>query len=666
MEARKLLKRYAAGERNFQGVNLRGQSFIGQNLSGANFSQADIRSTNFTDTNLKGANFTGAKCGLQRRWAILIVAISWGLSWLSGRLVGLSVVFLSSLFNVSSGTFSVRNYLDNPISFLLMFSIVGTAIVTVALLGGIANAIGVATSMALASQLLASISITISIIVTWKVVAGSTLAQATILTIILTEIYILLSAYVGWTSITLEKKYFFIRPLSIFLTTWKGTNFLRAKLIDVNLSNAVVENTNFRAANITRTFWFHAKKIALIRPGNTYLQNKKVRQLVTTIEGQNQNFNRLDLRGVNLQGANLENASLIDADFYQANLQEANLSGAILVRANLEQADLRSANLTGSCIQDWVITKSTELDGIICDYVYLKWINGDKRDQMPPRGKFKADGFVTFVRYILETVELYYEKDINPRLALNVLQKMSKDYGEPLEILALGKKGDRVFIQVKVSENIIRENFKEDYYSRYDSDLKLWSGNIHQLPPAVNNFIEKRINEIASEKTDDFVFVNATYAEGNYTEIYQGEVSINGDRNIKVNNGNYNENIEGNYIEQSGNFGIGHMSGGKIQESAKVAGVINEEEQQNLAKAAAEIQQLLDRLSQTNPTITTSEKLAVVNEVAEQIESNPKLKARMINALKSGGVEAFKEAIDHPLVSILMATIEGWREIEVN
>ncbi len=85
---------------------------------------------------------------------------------------------------------------------------------------------------------------------------------------------------------------------------------------------------------------------------------------------------------------------------------------------------------------------------------------------------------------------------------------------------------------------------------------------------------------------------------------------------------------------------------------------------QDLSKAATEIQQLLNQLSQTNPTNTKREKMVVVAEAVDQIESNPTLKAKVINALKAGGVEAFKEAIDHPLVNILMATIEGWREVE--
>ena len=116
-------------------------------------------------------------------------------------------------------------------------------------------------------------------------------------------------------------------------------------------------------------------------------------------------------------------------------------------------------------------------------------------------------------------------------------------------------------------------------------------------------------------------------------------------------------------VLQKSNFGIGHMSGGEIKDEAKVAGVINEAENQNLTSAAQEIQQLLEQLSKTNPT-TTKEKMTVVGEVADRIESNPPLKAKVINALKSGGTEAFKEAVNHPLINILVATIEGWQEAD--
>ena len=139
---------------------------------------------------------------------------------------------------------------------------------------------------------------------------------------------------------------------------------------------------------------------------------------------------------------------------------------------------------------------------------------------------------------------------------------------------------------------------------------------------------------------------------------------MNQNRTVHIGKGNYNENIQGDYYEQSGNFGIAHMSGGEIKEGAKVARVINEAEKQNLADAAQEIQQLLEQLSETYPTTTSREKMTVVGEVVDRIEGNPPLKAKVINALKAGGTEAFKEVIDHPLVNILVATIEGWQDAE--
>ncbi|OKH57801.1 hypothetical protein NIES2130_17960 [Scytonema sp. HK-05] len=88
------------------------------------------------------------------------------------------------------------------------------------------------------------------------------------------------------------------------------------------------------------------------------------------------------------------------------------------------------------------------------------------------------------------------------------------------------------------------------------------------------------------------------------------------------------------------------------------------EQKQNLAEAAAQIQELLKQLEETNPTITETEKLIVVSKAAEEIKKDPTLKARVIAALKLGGTEAFKEAIDHPLVNILVAIIQGWQEAE--
>lgn len=133
-------------------------------------------------------------------------------------------------------------------------------------------------------------------------------------------------------------------------------------------------------------------------------------------------------------------------------------------------------------------------------------------------------------------------------------------------------------------------------------------------------------------------------------------------RIIKTDGGNYNEHIQGDYHQQSGNFGIGHMSGGKIEGGAKVAGVLNEAEQQNLAEAATQIQQLLEQLEKSYPTTTTVGKMAIATEVIKQIEANPTLTVRVLSAISAGGVSALEAFLNHPAASFVMGALQDWQE----
>ncbi|MBO3463274.1 pentapeptide repeat-containing protein [Aetokthonos hydrillicola Thurmond2011] len=82
---------------DYSGQNLRGRNFRGKNLEGANFSSSDIRSADFSGANLRGANFSHAKAGLQRRWAILLVLVSWVLMGLAGFLAAFANALIALL-----------------------------------------------------------------------------------------------------------------------------------------------------------------------------------------------------------------------------------------------------------------------------------------------------------------------------------------------------------------------------------------------------------------------------------------------------------------------------------------------------------------------------------------------------------------------------------------
>ncbi|MEM7759523.1 MAG: hypothetical protein AAF298_15565 [Cyanobacteria bacterium P01_A01_bin.40] len=122
-----------------------------------------------------------------------------------------------------------------------------------------------------------------------------------------------------------------------------------------------------------------------------------------------------------------------------------------------------------------------------------------------------------------------------------------------------------------------------------------------------------------------------------------------------------NNHIMNNY-EQKGNFGIGHMSGGSINDKTKVAGFINEIERQNLVKAAAEIQALLKQLEQTYDTTTTEGKMAIAAQAIELINNDSTLARLIFSALKAGGISPLEQLIDHPAASLIFAALEDWQQ----
>ena len=73
----------------------------------------------------------------------------------------------------------------------------------------------------------------------------------------------------------------------------------------------------------------------------------------------------------------------------------------------------------------------------------------------------------------------------------------------------------------------------------------------------------------------------------------------------------------------------------------------------------AEIAALWAEVAGDRPTDTIVQQAAIISD----IETNPTLKQRFVGMLKAAGTEAFKEAIDNPAVNVLVAAVEGWREV---
>jgi aspartokinase len=110
----------------------------------------------------------------------------------------------------------------------------------------------------------------------------------------------------------------------------------------------------------------------------------------------------------------------------------------------------------------------------------------------------------------------------------------------------------------------------------------------------------------------------------------------------------------------SGNFGVGINKG--IINSENLAGYMNIASPKNLAEAAAEIQQILDQLSQTYPSNTMSDRMQLASKAITHIENNPSLMQRVLSALKAGSISALSQALNHPSASFVITALEDWQK----
>ncbi len=271
-----------------------------------------------------------------------------------------------------------------------------------------------------------------------------------------------------------DPKYALIRNMVVAFAAFKGTSFRSADLTDANFTKATLKSTDFREANLTRTSFHKTKKLDFVRPGKTYLQKAQVCLVLVTGLGQDKNFDRLDLRGVNFQGANLVDASFISTDLSEANLQDVDLSRAKLVQTQLDGTDLTGAILTGAYIQDWGITRDTKFDGVRCEYVYMQLPtreNPDPYRKPDNREEVFADGeFGDFIKPIVDTLDLYHNQGVDPRaIAISFKQLTENHPDAELEIVAMEKRGeDKFLLRASTALEADKSELNAEYFDTYN------------------------------------------------------------------------------------------------------------------------------------------------------------------------------------------------------
>ena len=542
MKANQVMRRYALGQRDFRGVNLRGHSFKDQDLSGADFSEADIRGTNFTLTNLKGTKFSGAKAGLPNLSKIAIAMVLMFIAAFSGVTLALASISAASLLTPEAmkqysmlpivviailwtlfPVITIRQGLETSIGFAVVAGVFAISIAVAqsgtapeVWYGALAGA-GVIVSLVILAGVVASaltvagvvaVVVIVVVVVIFTITLAATLAKAMAINIAVAMTLVIapLAIYMGLQALAGNHKYISLNRIAITFTAIGGTSFRYADLTDANFTGAILKNTNLNQGILIRTCFYSAKKLYLAKVKGTYLDNPDVVQLVVTRVAKQKNLNHLNLRGVNLAGANLEDVNFMGADLSEANLQDSNLFRAKLVQTQLGETDLTGANLTAATIEDWSINSHTKLHGVRCEYVFMR--EPTKDDPNPHRKPdnweetFKDGEFSDFITPILKTLDLYHNQGVNPRAIAIAYRQLVENHSEvDLQIVAMelrGKNKDKFLLRVETSEAASHSELNKEYFANYSQIKSLPTDHLLLLLAEKDNQISRLEKMIVS------------------------------------------------------------------------------------------------------------------------------------------------------------------------
>ncbi len=610
MKASEVLNRYNNGRRDFSGECLRGESFKGMNLADADFSEADIRGANFTNAYLRGAKFCGAKAGLQRRWAVFLVAVSLLVSVLLGAASGLAGLLASGMLQpafiqkthpialgvivfVALAAFFILSIRQGYIPALTTVALslatavaiggifsgtvrgVGAGSAAVAIFIVVAGALAVIITLTIlvarviSGAFVAAVGITVAAMAAARTLVGDKKLEGAMLDALsavdswesraiaggVAVAAVLLGSYIGWQANGGDEKHSLVRKIAVAFAATGGTSFRNTDLTDANFTATRLKSTDFRGAILIRTLWYQAKRLEFARLGTSYLQDAEVRELVITGDGQNKEYDHLlYLEGINLQGANLVNADftgsvlkdgtlqgadLTDATLTVANLNETNLRDANLSRAKLKQvqldgADLTGATLTGAFIEDWGITSTTKLDGVRCDYVFMRLPTKD--DPSPCRKpdncneEFNDGDFADFIKPIFDTLDLYHNQGVDPRaIAISFKQLAENNPDAELEIVSMEKRGknlDNLLVRAKTTPNADHSRLNAEYFNTYESLQALPTEALLQRLVEKDNHIRQLSEWVGAAISRPGIYAQTYHHQGDTMPDKSSDISI--------------------------------------------------------------------------------------------------------------------------------------------
>lgn len=420
-------------------------------------------------------------------------------------------------------------------------------------------------------------------------------------------------------------------------------------LYNSHLRNSDLRNANFHAANLCNSDLYNVNlsstDLSKANLQNANLQNANLQNANL----QNADLEKAHLRGANLQNANLQNANLQNADLSKAQLRGADFSGTDLSGFNLCGVDLSNSvlcstnlnmlqalatnfskvNLTGACIADWNINSFTNMDEVICEYVYLKNEAGEFAERRPSSGKFSPGDFAKLVQKSINTVDLIFRNGMNWDAFAQSFQKLQVQIGSnELHIQSIENKGDGDFIiRVNAPPSLDKAKIQEFVMEKYDVALKMLEVQYEERLKLQGAHLEDARQTIEDERKEKATLMSVlktmAHSQGPKFDM----------RGVKF-SGGFAETVKRDQV-----------GGTQYNYDAP--------EKQFLAEAAAEIQDLLKQLEDSNPHATEVEQIDYL-----KIMIPPTQRDRFIGAIRSAAGAAIEEI---PYGSVLNALVEGWQ-----
>lgn len=385
-----------------------------------------------------------------------------------------------------------------------------------------------------------------------------------------------------------------------------NADLIGANLIGTNLNGAKLNGADLSKANLRGTDLSGAKLIGAKLSGA--------------------NLSGAKLIGTNLSGAHLSGANLKGANLSMANLSMSNLTGALLQKVKAFNTNFNKAILTGVCLENWQINSATNLSDVTCTHLYL---TSDKQERYPAQNDFAPGDFTQLFQKYLETSELIFNYGIDWQAFLIAFQKLQSEIdNSELAIQAIeNKHNGSLVIKINVPADIKKLKIENDLKQEYERQLKIIDNQYRYQ-------IQAKYEQIAAYRQQSAAI----------NEIIQ--VMANQTLNLD------------NPLDDPTLLAM-------PTEPEKTTLAANDllQPKQNLMVTVTKIHKLLQQLEQAYPIKTPLEKQKVVIEVIKRIEKNPALKAWVVGVMKEVSIETLKKFINHPLVNVLLAALEEYKNL---